>query len=137
MIAPLLLAAVAAISVPHLPVRAARSIAVSREAPQRVEGGSLNLVAYCDARGQSWITVTNAGPTAFDVEWTLIADKPGYPPDQWSSVSRVEPGQFESWMSPAPTLHLDIRYDDDGLPATNSIDASCSGPAALVSGLQE
>ncbi len=102
-----------------------------------MEGGSLNLVAYCDAKGQSWIMATNAGPSAFDVLWTLTANKPGYPPDQWSSVSRVEPGQFEAWMSPAPSLHLDIRYDDDGLPATKSIDTSCSGTAALVGGLGE
>ena len=66
MIAPLLLAAAAAMSVPHLPVQAAQPIAVSRETPQRVEGGSLNLVAYCDAKGQSWIMVINAGPAAFD-----------------------------------------------------------------------
>ena len=66
-----------------------------REAPRNVEDGSLSVFAYCDASGQSTIKMTNAGPTALVVEWTLTAIKPGYPPDFWSSVSRVEPGHFE------------------------------------------
>jgi hypothetical protein len=81
--------------------------------------------------------VKNGTSTALVVEWTLTAFMPGYPPDSWSSVSQVDPGQFEEWMSPAPYLHLDIRYDDDGLPATDGIDAFCMATANLVSGLEE
>lgn len=138
MLAPLLLATALAVRVQHVPVhQVAQPIMVGREAPRKVEGASLNLFAYCDASRQNWIMVTNAGPTAFVVEWTLTAIKPGYPPDRWSSVSSVESGRFEGWMSPAPYLHLDIRYDDDGLPTTNSIDTFCPAIAGLGSGLEE
>ncbi|HEX2798322.1 MAG TPA: hypothetical protein VHQ44_01505 [Thermoanaerobaculia bacterium] len=138
MLAPLLLATALAVRVQHVPVhQVAQAIVVGREAPQKVDEGSLNMFAYCDARDQATIMVTNAGPTAFVVEWTLTATKPGYPPDRWSSVSRVEPGQFEGWVSPAPFLHLDIRYDADGLPTADSIDAFCPATAGQSSGLEE
>jgi hypothetical protein len=137
MIAPLLLATAVAVRA-HLPVQhAAQPVGVLREAPQRIEETSLNMFAYCDARGQPTIMVTNAGPAAFVVEWTLTAVKPGYPPDRWSSVSRVEPGQFEGWMSPAPYLHLDIRYDEDAQPTTDTIDVFCPAAAGLVRRLEE
>lgn len=138
MLAHLLFASALAVRAQHLPVQhAAQPVVAVRQAPQRAEETSLNMSAYCDARGQATIMVTNAGPGAFLVEWTLIAVKPGYPPDRWSSISRVEPGQFEGWMSPAPYLHLDIRYDDDGLPVTNSIDVFCPATAGLGSRLEE
>lgn len=138
MLAHLLFATALAIPVQHLPVhQAAQPIAVGRQAPQKNEEAGLNIFAYCDARNQPTIMVTNSGPAAFVVAWTLTAVKPGYPPDLWSSVSRVEPGRFEGWMSPAPHLHLDIRYDDDGLPATDSIDAFCPATAGLDNGLEE
>ncbi len=138
MLAPLLLATALVIRPEHLPVRqVAPPIVVDRETLQKFGDGSLNLFAYCDASRQTWIMVTNAGPTPFVVEWTLTATKPGYPPDRWSNVSSVEPGQFEGWMSSAPFLHLEIRYDDDGLPITKSIDASCSATSDLASGLED
>lgn len=137
MLAPLLLATALAVRV-HLPVhQVVQPIVVGHEALQKVDAASLNVFAYCDARNQPTIMVTNAGPTALVVEWTLTAIKPGYPPDHWSSLSRVEPGQFEGWMAPAPYLHLEIRYDDDGLPTTNSIDAFCPATAGQGSGLEE
>ncbi len=134
MIAPLLATALT-LRAPHLPVRHAAQPSVGLHAPQRVDDSALNLFSYCDAKGQTWVMVTNVGPTAFVVEWTLTAVKPGYPPDRWSSVSRVEPTQFEGWMSPAPYLHLEVRYDDDGVPATKSIDAYCSAMATAGNGL--
>ncbi len=138
MIAPLLLATALVVRPQHLPVRqVAQPIVVGHETPQKIGGGGLTLVAYCDASRQTWVVVTNSAPTPYVVEWTLTAVKPGYPPDRWSSVSDVEPGQFEGWMSPAPYLHLDIRYDDEGLPTTSSIDAFCPATADLVSGLEE
>ena len=138
MLIPLLLATAVAVRPPHLPVHnAARPIVAVREAPQGIEETRLSVFKYCDAKGQPTIILTNAGTAIFVVEWTLIAMKPGYPPDHWSSVSRVEPGQFEGWMSPAPYLHLDIRYDDDGLPTTNSFDAFCPATSGLGSGLGE
>jgi hypothetical protein len=138
MFAPILLATALALPAQHRPVQqVAQLIAAGRQAPEKIEQASLNLFAYCDASRQTWIMVTNAGPAPLVVEWTLTANKPGYPPDRWSSVSRVEPGQFEGWMSPAPYLHLDIRYDDDGLPATSGIDAFCPATAGLGSGLEE
>lgn len=138
MLAPLLLITALAVRAQHLPVHQVAQAAVAgREARQKVDEGNLNMFAYCDARNQATIMVTNAGPAAFVVEWTLTATEPGYPPDRWSSVSRVEPGQFEGWMSPAPYLHLDIRYDDDGLPTTNNIDAFCPATAGWGSGLEE
>ncbi|MFI5120808.1 MAG: hypothetical protein ACHQM4_10355 [Thermoanaerobaculia bacterium] len=136
MVATLLIAAVLGAGAPHLPVHhVAQSSVGGHQAPQKVD--DVNLVAYCDTRGQSTILVKNGAPTPLVVEWTLTAFMPGYPPDSWSSVSRVDPGQFEEWMSPAPYLHLDIRYDDDGLPATDSIDTFCMAAASLVSGLEE
>jgi len=137
MYATLLLAAALATRVQHLPVRAAQPIVVNREVPQRAEESSLKMSSYCDASRQTWIVVTNAAPDAYVLEWTLTANKPGYPMDRWSGISRVEPGQFEGWMSPAPYLHLDIRYDDDGLPTTNSIDASCAATAGQGGGLDD
>jgi hypothetical protein len=113
-----------------MPAHDAQPAPTVHEAPQRTET-SLNLYAYCDAKGQPTIMVTNGGPTPFVLEWTLTAVKPGFPPDRWSSVSLVQPGQFEGWMSPAPYLHLDVRYDDDGLPVTRSIDAFCPATAGL------
>jgi hypothetical protein len=134
MLANLLFATALAVPAQHRPVHnAARPIVVSRQAPQRIEETSLNVYAYCDAKGQPTIMMTNAGSATFLVEWTLTAVKPGYPPDSWSSVSRVEPGQFEGWMSPAPYLHLDFRYDHDGLPITKSIDAFCPATAGMGS----
>jgi hypothetical protein len=133
MLAPILLATALVARVPHLPVhQAVQPIVVGREAPRRVEEGSLSMFAYCDARGQSWITMTNATPTAVVLEWTRTSTMAGFAPDVWSSVSQVEPGQSEGWMSPARYLHLEIRYDDDGLPTTNSIDASCAGTASAT-----
>jgi hypothetical protein len=138
MYAPLLLATVLSMQAQHLPVhQAARPIVVGREAPRNVEEGSLSVFAYCDVKGQSTIMMTNAGPTAFVVEWTLTAIKPGYPTDTWSSVSTVGPGQFEGWMSPAPYLSLDVRYDVDGVPTANSIDVSCPAATTLESGLED
>lgn len=138
MYAPLLLAATLAVAAPHRAVHeAGRPIAVSRQAPREGEGASVNLFAYCDAKRQSWIMVSNAGPTPLVVQWTLTAIVPGYPQDRWSGVGRVDPGKFEGWMSPAPYLHLDLRYDDDGLPTSKSIDASCSGSAGEGSGIGE
>ena len=138
MYAPLLLAAALAAATPHHPVQeAAQPITVSRQAPRKAEGDSVNLFAYCDAKRQSWIMVTNAGPTPLVVQWTLTAIVPGYPQDRWSGTGRVDPGQFEGWMSPAPYLHLDLRYEDDGLLTSKSIDASCSGSAAEGSGIGE
>ncbi|HSB62812.1 MAG TPA: hypothetical protein VLJ18_01550 [Thermoanaerobaculia bacterium] len=138
MIVPLLLATALTVRPPHLSVQtAARPIVGVREAPQRLEEATLNLFAYCDAKGQATIMATNAGPTTYVLEWTLTAMKPGFPPDRWSSVSHVEPGQFEGWMSPAPYLHLDLRYEVDGVPFTNSIDAFCPGAAALGRGPEE
>ena len=134
MYAPLLLATALVARVAHLP---AQPVVVVREAHRNVEEDSVSVFAYCDVRGQSTIMMTNAGPTAVVVDWTLTAFKPGFPPDFWSSVSRVEPGHFEGWMSPAPYLHLDFRYDDDGLPTTNSIDAFCSAATGLESGLED
>lgn len=132
MIVPILLATALSVPTRHLPAhQAGQPMVVSREAPREAEGASpLNLFAYCDAKRQSWIMVTNAGPTPLVVQWTLTAIVPGYPQDRWSGTGRVDPGKFEGWMSPAPFLHLDIRYDEDGLPATSSIDASCSATAA-------
>lgn len=138
MIAPLLLATALAVRPQHLPVhQVAQPIVVGHEEPRKVGGADLNMFAYCDVRNQPTIMVTNGGPTAFLVNWTLTSTKPGYPPDQWSSVSRVEPGQFEGWMSPAPYLHLDIRYDDDGVPTADSIDAFCPATAGEGSGFEE
>lgn len=135
MLAPILLATALATQVQHLPIhQAVQPIVVGRQAPRRLEEGGLSMLAYCDTKGQSWITVTNASPTPFFVEWTLTATMPGFPPDVWSNVSQVAPGQSEGWMSPAPFLHLDISYDDDGLPTTNSIDASCSATASATAG---
>ena len=134
MIAPLLLAA----ALQHLPVnRVSQPPVLGREAAQKIEDTSLSMLAYCDARGQSTIMVTNLGPTPLVVEWTLTATIQEDDPDTWSSVSRVEPGQFEGWMSPAPYLHLEIRYDEDGLPKTDSVDAFCLGPAGQYTGLEE
>ena len=138
MLVPLLLAAAIASRVPHSPVQnAAQPVEMGREAPQRAEEAGPNLFAYCDASRQPTIMVTNDGSTALVVEWTLTASMPPYPPDRWSGVSTLEPGKFEGWMSPALYLHLDIRYDDDGLSGTNSIDASCQAAAGLSSGLEE
>jgi len=140
MIATLLLTAALVVPVQHLPVRqaAAQPVVVAREAPPNVvDADSLSIYAYCDARGQSTIMMTNAGPTAFVVEWTLTAIKPGYPPDSWSSFSSVGPGQFEGWMSPAPYLSLNVQYEVDGLPTANSIDASCPAAAGLESGFED
>ncbi len=137
MIAPLLLATALTVRAQHVPVRQASQPVVVREAPQRIGEGSLSLYAYCDAKGQATIMVTNAGATSFVLEWTLTVINPGYPPEHWSSVSRVEAGQFEGWMSPAPYVHLEIRYDDDGQATTNSIDAFCPATGTLESGLEE
>lgn len=138
MYASLLLATILAVPAQHLPARqVALAVVAGREAPQKVGEGTMGLYGYCDARNQPTIMMTNAGSSAYVVEWTLTAIKPGYPPDRWSSVSRVEPGQFEGWMSPAPCLHLDVLYDDDGFPTANSIDASCPATARWESGLEE
>lgn len=138
MLAPLLLAAALAQKIQHSPVhQAAEPVAVSLEAAHRVEKAKLDIFEYCDASRQSTIMVTNPAPSAFVVEWTLTAVMPGYPTDHWSGVSRLEPGQFEGWMSPAPYLHLDIRYDDDGQVTTNSIDALCQATTSQGSGLEE
>jgi len=135
MLATLLLATALVAPVQHLPVRqAAQPVVVARDAPLNIEADSLNLYAYCDARGQAEIMMTNAGPAAYVVEWTLTAVKPGYPPDSWSSVSSVGPGQFEGWMSPAPYLSLNVQYDVDGLPTANSVDVSCPATAGLEGG---
>ncbi|MFI5197059.1 MAG: hypothetical protein ACHQJD_00425 [Thermoanaerobaculia bacterium] len=138
MLATLLFATAFVARVQHLPVHSVdQPIVVSRESPQKVDQGGLDTFAYCDARGQSTIIATNATSTFLIIDWTLTAIKPGYPPDLWLNVSRVEPGQFEGWMTPAPYLHLDIRYDDDGLPTTKSIDAFCPATASQGSGLEE
>jgi len=135
MIATLLLATALVAPVQHLAVRqVAQPVVVARAAPLNIEGESLSLYGYCDARGQSTIMMTNAGSTAFVVEWTLTAMKPGYPPDSWSSVANVGPGQFEGWMSPAPYLTLNVQYEVDGLPTENSVDVSCPATAGLESG---
>lgn len=141
---PLLLASTIAERAAHLPVhqtaQPAQPVVAARGEPQAPqEGGEdkLAILTYCDVSRQPTITVTNVGPTALVVAWTMTATMPPYPPDSWSNVSRLEPGQFEGWMSPAEVLHLDVKYDDDGQPATNSIDASCPVPAGEGSGLAE
>ena len=138
MIVPLLLATAIALRVPHPPVqKAAQPVAVGREAPQRVEEAGLNLFAYCDASRQPTIMLTNDGSTVLVVEWTLTAVMSSYSPDRWAGVSTLEPGKFEGWMSPALFLHLDIRYDDDGVPTTSGIDAFCPAAAGQSSRLEQ
>jgi hypothetical protein len=138
MLATLLLAAVLAAQAPHLAVQqAAQPIVVSRPVSPNAGETGLDVFAYCDAKGQSTIMMTNASQAALVVEWTLTAVTPGYPPDSWSSVITVGPGQFEGWMSPAPYLHLDVRYDDDGLPTTDSVDAFCPATAGLSAGFED
>jgi hypothetical protein len=100
---------------------------VSRPDPGEIREGSdrLQVTSYCDVKHQPTILVTNSGDSDLVVEWTLTAVNPGYSTDRWSSVSLVAPGKFEGWMTPAQYLHLEIRYDDDGQPTTQSIDAAC------------
>lgn len=133
MLATILLATTLAAGTRHMPVQgAAQPVVAVRERPERAADATANVLAYCDANGQPTIVLTNAGATPLVVEWTLTSFQPGYPPDTWSNVSHLEPGRFEGWMSPAPYLHLDYRYDDDGQVVTDSILASCPGTAGWV-----
>ena len=105
-----------------------------RRSSRKAGDVTANVLAYCDARGQPTIVLTNVGPAPLVVEWTLTAFKPGYPPDTWSNVSLVEPGQFQGWMSPAPYLHLDYRYDDEGREVADRVLAYCPATAGWFSG---
>lgn len=138
MLASILLATTLAAGTRHLPVRnAAQPVVTSRERPERASEVTASVFAYCDTKGQPTIVLTNVGRTALVVEWTLTAFMPGYPPDAWSNVSLVEPGRFEGWMSPAPYLHLDYRYDDDGRVVTDSVLATCPATAGQAIELGE
>ena len=132
MLASFVLAATLAFPVRHQPVTQAvqpvvTSRPISRPEAGEVGGGEdrVQTSSYCDVKHQPTILLTNTGDSDLVVEWTLTALTPGYPTDRWSSVSLVAPGRFEGWMTPAPYLHLEIRYDDDGLPKTQSVDATC------------
>jgi hypothetical protein len=137
MITALLLAA--AVTLPHtVPVRAAEPIPVVRhEAPRKVDEVRISMFASCGASQQPTIMLTNDGPVDVVLAWTLTAVMPGNSTDVWSHVSFLASGQFEGWSSPAVYLRLVVRYDDDGLPTTQSIEASCAASAGSDRGLAE
>ena len=136
MISAVLLASAIALPGPRVPVRAAQPIpVVSHEAPRTVDEVRIDMFAYCDASQQPTIILTNVGPAGVIVSWTLTAVLPGHPTDVWSQVSFVESGQFQGWMSPASYLRVDVRYDDDGRPAAQSIECACPATAGQDSGL--
>lgn len=139
MISALLLAVALSLPLAHVPVRAAAEpIPVARhEAPLQVDAVRITMFAYCDASQQPTIMLTNVGAADVVVAWTLTAVIPGYPTDVWSHVSYLGSGQFEGWMSPASYLRLVIRYDDDGLPTTQSTEAACPTTAGEDSGFEE
>ncbi|MDL2719014.1 MAG: hypothetical protein PT977_14800 [Acidobacteriota bacterium] len=138
MLASLLLATVLAVPVNHLSVRqASQPIVLNRGISRPAAVDRVKIFSYCDMRNQPTIMVTNSGPTDLVLGWTLTVIKPGYPTDRWSSVSFVGPGKFEGWMAPATYLHLDIRYDDDGIPVTESADAFCEAPTVQAGGFEE
>ena len=138
MISALLLASAFALPGAHVPVQAAVSIpVVRREAPRKVDQVRVTVFAYCDARQQPTIMLTNVGPAGVVVAWTLTTVMPGHRTDVWSHVSFVGSGQFEGWMSPASYLRLVVQYDDDGLPATQSVEAACPATAWQDSGLEK
>jgi hypothetical protein len=137
MISALLLASSIAL-LRTVPVQAIEPIPVVRhEAPRNVDEDRINVVAYCDPSQQPTIILTNVGTAGVSVAWTMTAVMPGYPTNVWSNVSFVASGQFEGWMSPGPFLLLVVHYDDDGLPATQSIEVACPVAAGLRSGLKE
>lgn len=138
MISALLLAAAVALPLAHAPVRAAEPVSVTRrETPRKVDDVRIVMSAYCDAKQQPTIVLTNVGPADVFVAWTLTAVMPGNPTDVWSHVSFLGSGRFEGWMSPAPYLLLVVQYDDDGLPTTQSIEAACPATAGEDSGVAE
>lgn len=139
MISALLLASAIALQPSaHVPIRAAEPIpVVHREAPRMVDEVRINIFAYCDASQQPAIMLTNVGSADVVVAWTLTAVMPGHPTDVWSHVSFLGSGQFEGWMSPASYLRLDVHYDDDGLPTTQTIEAACPATGGEDSGLEE
>lgn len=126
MLIPLLLVTALTQRAQHQSVQqGSQPIVMSRDVPQRAEAAKLDVFAYCDVSGQPTIMVTNIGPSLFTADWTLTAVKPPSPPDFWSGVSHLEPGQFEGWMSPAQYLHLEISFDYGGQTTTKAIDAFC------------
>jgi hypothetical protein len=138
MLASLVLATVLAVPVSHLSVRqASPPIVLNHGISRSAVVDRVKVSSYCDVRNQPTILVTNSGATDLVLEWTLTVIKPGYPTDRWSNVSLVEPGRFEGWMAAATYLHLDIRYDDDGLPTTESVDAFCPAPTVQAGGFEE
>jgi hypothetical protein len=138
MISALLLASALALPSGHVPVRAAEPIPVVRhDAPRKVDEVRINIFAYCDASQQPTIMLTNVGRADVVVAWTLTAVMPGHPTDVWSHVSFLGSGQFEGWMSPASYLRLEVHYDDDGLPTTQSIEAACPATGGEDNGLEE
>jgi hypothetical protein len=137
MISALLLASAVAL-LRTVPVQAVEPILVAHhEAARAVDEDRINVFAYCDSRQQPTIVLTNVGSAGIPVAWTLTAVRPGYPTDVWSNVSLVASGQFEGWTSSASYLLLVVHYDDDGLPATQSIEAACPATAGLQSSLEE
>jgi hypothetical protein len=138
MLASLLLATVLAVPVNHLPVlQASQPIVLNRGILRADTVSPIEISAYCDMNHQPTILVTNSGANDLVIEWTLTAIRPGSVTDRWSSVSLLKPGRFEGWMAPATYLRLDIRYDDDGIPATESADAFCEAPTVRAGGLEE
>lgn len=138
MIPALLLASALALPLSHASVRSAGPGPVVRhEEPLKVDEVRITTFAYCDASQQPTIMLANVGPADVVVAWTLTAVMPGHPTDVWSHVSYLGPGQFEGWMSPVSYLRLVVRYDDDGLPTTQSIEASCPAAGVEDSGLEE
>jgi hypothetical protein len=136
MISALLLAAAVALPRSHAPVQAAEPAPVVRhEARLKVDEVRINMFASCDARQQPTIMLTNDGPADVVLAWTLTAVMPGNSMNTWSHVSLLGSGQFEGWVSPATYLRLVVRYDDDGLPTTQSIEAACPTTAGDDSGL--
>jgi hypothetical protein len=137
MICALLLAAAVALPRTHAPVQAAEpSPVVRHEAPLKVDTVRITMSAYCDASQQPTIMLTNVGPADVVLAWTLTAVMPGNSTDVWSHVSLLVSGQFQGWMSPASYLRLVVRYDDDGLPTMQSIEAACPATAGEGSALE-